>query len=125
MKTFGKAEYLIAVLRDVAEGGKYREHLDGWDGGVCGIIEEVTQQHLEHWDIDLALDKMMQDAAADYDEFSGNYAYPIPPPAEFSAYGHCNAYRAYYDLPRWIGESGESRRDYAAHVANYIEENYT
>lgn len=138
MRTFGKVEYVVAVLREIEDGANpasfYRVY--GRAGGICeviecvGVVEEDGLDYSMSCALDEAMSTMLHEAAKDYDEFSGDEGYPVPPPADMriqsnhSGWGSPERY-AYYCNGRWDGEYGESRRDYAGHVANYIEEHYT
>ena len=85
---------------------------DKWPG-ICVNLALVPELFLADWEA------LVAEAAKTWPEWSGDPRYPVPHPDLLPE----AAYTAKWEVPRWSGEYGESRRRLCQHVADWIRKN--
>ena len=95
--------------------------------GICGNIDnKVTNaMHVKFPgyviddDVEILMDswRILRLAFPTWPKFSGDVQYPINDPCN-----EVSAYRAYCNLPKWVGEYGELRFELLDHIINFLEE---
>lgn len=97
----------ILTLRGLSKPGSIPARI------YCGICSNLRLHALDHtpWSAVVA------EAAASWEEFSGNFDFPVP-------HDELEADVAYDDGNLWEGAYGDSRRRLCLHVAQWLEDNY-
>ena len=83
--------------------------------GICFNLAWLPELFSIEWEA------LVTEAAKTWPEYSGNPRYPVPHPDLLPE----SAYTAKWEVPKWSGEYGESRRRLCQHVADWIRENPT
>ena len=97
----------ILTLRDLSKPGSIPARI------YCGICSNLKLHALDRtpWSAVVA------EAAASWEEFSGDFAFPVP-------HDELEADVAYDTGNLWEGAYGDSRRRLCLHVAQWLEDNY-
>lgn len=85
---------------------------DKWSG-ICINLARLPELSTADWGM------LVAEAAKTWPEWSGDPRYPVPHPDLLPE----SAYTAKWEVPKWSGEYGESRRRLCQHVADWIREN--
>ena len=85
---------------------------DKWSG-ICINLILIPKLHMPGWGA------LVAEAAKTWPENSGNPRYPVPHPDLLPE----SAYTAKWEVEKWDGEYGESRRRLCQHVADWVREN--
>jgi len=103
-----KAQAITAIrtLRDLAKFDSIPERRH------CGICSNLKLHALDltPWD------EVVAEAAASWEEFSGDFDFPVP-------HAELEAELAYTIKSLWEGAYGDSRRRLCLHVAQWLEDN--
>ena len=104
-----KAQTITAILtlRYLAKPGSIPDRID------CGICSNLKLHALDC----LLWSAVVAAAAASWEEFSGDFEYPVP-------HDELEADGAYDEGNLWTGAYGDSRRRLCLHVAQWLEDNY-
>ena len=97
----------ILTLRDLAKFDSIPERRNV---GICGNLR-LHALDITPWDAVVA------EAAAYWEEFSGDFDFPVP-------HDELEAELAYDIESLWEGAYGDSRRRLCLHVAQWLEDNY-
>ena len=85
---------------------------DKWSG-ICVNLELIPGLYASGWEV------LVAEAAKTWSEWSDHTRYPVPHPNLLPE----SAYTAKWEVEKWSGEYGESRRRLCQHVADWIREN--
>ena len=88
---------------------------DKWSG-ICvnlALVPEISMSGMTDWGA------LVSEAAKTWPEWSGDPRYPVPHPDLPPE----SAYTAKWEVDKWTGEYGGSRRRLCQHVADWIREN--
>ena len=85
---------------------------DKWFG-ICVNLALVPGLSVADWEA------LVAEAAKTWPEFSGDPRFPVPHPDLLPE----SAYTAKWEVEKWDGEYGESRRRLCQHVADWIRKN--
>ena len=85
---------------------------DKWSG-ICVNLARLPELFPADWEA------LVAEAAKTWPEWSGDPRYPVPHPDLLPE----AAYTAKWEVPKWSGEYGESRRRLCQHVADWLEAN--
>lgn len=81
--------------------------------GICVNLARLPELPFGDWEA------LIAEAAKTWPEYSGNPCYPVPHPDLLPE----TAYTAKWEVEKWSGEYGESRRRLCQHVAEWIRKN--
>ena len=81
--------------------------------GICLNLAQLPGFCLSDWEA------LVSEAAKTWPEYSGHPRYPVPHPDLLPE----SAYTAKWEVEKWSGEYGESRRRLCQHVADWIRKN--
>ena len=85
---------------------------DKWSG-ICVNLARLPELSIADWEA------LVAEAAKTWPEWSVHSRYPVPHPDLLPE----AAYTAKWEVPKWSGEYGESRRRLCQHVADWIRKN--
>ena len=103
------------------ELGKVVDLLESWADGQILPMNDLYGicYNLSRRDVTIRWEGLVAIAAESWPEFSGSHSYPVP----HSDLLPESAYTAKWEVEKWDGEYGESRRRLCQHVADWIREN--
>lgn len=81
--------------------------------GICLNLAQLPRFYAADWEA------LVSEAAKTWPEYSGHPRYPVPHPDLLPE----TAYTAKWEIEKWSGEYGESRRRLCQHVAYWIRKN--
>lgn len=92
--------------------------------GICvnlALVPEISTSGMSDWEALVMPDweALVAEAAKTWPEFSGDLCFPVPHPDLLPE----SAYTAKWEVEKWSGEYGESRRRLCQHVADWIRKN--
>ena len=108
-------EYLQLML-DAALDIKAGDFDEGY--GICtNLSNKVNSQveESERYELRYELRHILEQAFYKWPKFSGDVQFPINDP-----YNEVSAYRAYGQLPKWVGEYGALRFELLDHVIDFL-----
>lgn len=88
--------------------------IDRWSG-ICVNLNLLSKLYIPDWEA------LVSEAAKTWPEYSGHPRYPVPHPNLLPE----TAYTTKWEVEKWSGEYGESRRRLCRYIANWIRENPT
>ena len=112
MTDYIRPELLKAIDLLEAWAGDRRPPPDKY-AGICVNLIEHPQLPTADWEA------LVAQAAKTWPEWSGDPRYPVPHPDLLPE----SAYTAKWEVEKWSGEYGESRRRLCQHVADWIRKN--
>ena len=102
---------ILGALKDLRDNGPQ------YDCGICG---EVLYRFEDCPGIEGPSQDILRTIMQQWPEYSGNDEFPVPAPPCFSPARH-SAFHAFYDLDRWTGPYGDTRRRLLAYAIAKLE----